>query len=650
MADDGIHGLEIWKTDGTAAGTALVEDIDALGDTLVLFAYGPQGREPWKTDGTAAGTQSLADIHPGSGSSFIENSFWPLSRMDGGVVAGGQWLFRALTPAGWELWASDGTPAGTRQVKRIDQAGSSGLDPLALQSASRPLDLTGTLLFNAYDGTTAGRALWKSDGTGGGTSLVVAPGGPYGPQSLTAWQGQAYFLSGPYGNLWRSDGTEPGTSLLASESFTELAAAGPRLFLAQHGPGIGQSPLLSFDGTWFRTVYDIFASEPRQLTAAGSRLYFSPAGGDEELWMSDGLASWRPLEIGPGILQASPRELAAHGDVLFFNADDHVAGRELWFSDGSAEGTYRVGDIRPGAGSSNPRSFTSAGRLVFFVADDGAAGAELWKTAGSKVGTVLIKDIRPGSASSEIRELTVFGNRVFFTADDGVHGHELWVSDGSEAGTRMVRDIVPGPGSSYPRYLKRLDYHLLFAATDGTHGLEPWISDGTEAGTAMLQDVAPGAAASSPTGFTVSGPNVYFAATDGAAGFELWAMTRAALRETLSFYTVPPCRVFDTRSGSPLGPASRTIHVGGRCGIPATARAVAANVTVVMPTSPGPLTLAPRRLALPTSSTINFSAGQIRANSAILPLGEDSALEAFAALAAGGQVHVILDVSGYFQE
>ncbi len=287
--------------------------------------------------------------------------------------------------------------------------------------------------------------------------------------------------------------------------------------------------------------------------------------------------------------------------------------------------------------------------MVFFVADDGVAGAELWKTAGEEVGTVRVKDIRPGSASSSIREVTAFGNRVFFTADDGVHGQELWVSDGSEAGTRMVRDIIPGSGSSYPRYLKSLDYHLLFAATDGTHGLEPWISDGTEAGTAMLHDIAPGAAASSPTGFTVSGPNVYFAATDGAAGFELWAMPRAALRETLSFYTVPPCRVFDSRSGSPVGPVGRTIPVGGRCGIPDTARAVAANVTVVTPTAPGHITLAPWRLPLPTSSTINFSAGQIRANNAILPLGEDAALEAFAAIP-GGQTHMILDVSGYFQE
>ncbi len=118
--------------------------------------------------------------------------------------------------------------------------------------------------------------------------------------------------------------------------------------------------------------------------------------------------------------------------------------------------------------------------------------------------------------------------------------------------------------------------------------------------------------------------------------------------QPLSFYTVPPCRVLDTRTTGPLGNETRPIAVAGVCGIPATAKAIAANVTVVTPNAPGHLTLFPSGVAAPVTSTINFSPGQIRANNAILALG-NGGLDLKAALVGGGQVHAILDVSGYFQ-
>lgn len=119
------------------------------------------------------------------------------------------------------------------------------------------------------------------------------------------------------------------------------------------------------------------------------------------------------------------------------------------------------------------------------------------------------------------------------------------------------------------------------------------------------------------------------------------------------FFTVAPCRVLDTRQQTPALTSGNTrkVTVAGACGIPATARAVAVNVTVLQPTGPGHLTLHPGDLSASSTSTINFSAGITRANSAILPLALDGTgtLSLTAVVNGGGTVDATVDVSGYFE-
>jgi hypothetical protein len=121
----------------------------------------------------------------------------------------------------------------------------------------------------------------------------------------------------------------------------------------------------------------------------------------------------------------------------------------------------------------------------------------------------------------------------------------------------------------------------------------------------------------------------------------------------LDFYTVAPCRVLDTRTyGTPLTSGfTEYILVAGNCGIPASAKAVAANVTIVTPTGTGNLILWPADLSMPLASTINFSTDQLRANNAIVRLATDGVgdIAARATLSNGGTVHLLIDVSGYFQ-
>jgi hypothetical protein len=92
----------------------------------------------------------------------------------------------------------------------------------------------------------------------------------------------------------------------------------------------------------------------------------------------------------------------------------------------------------------------------------------------------------------------------------------------------------------------------------------------------------------------------------------------------------------------------RDFVIAGQCGIPPSARAVAFNVTVTQPTAQGHITLYPAGTPVPLTSTLNYRAGQTRANNAITPLGAGGALAAVSGQSAG-TTHFIIDVTGYFE-
>ncbi|HEY4565481.1 MAG TPA: ELWxxDGT repeat protein, partial [Thermoanaerobaculia bacterium] len=196
--DDGVHGLELWVTDGTGAGTHLVKDIwpgsqsaTSLGSTyfaavqgrvLFLADDGVHGQELWSTDGTDAGTSMVKDIRPGAEPSAIG---W------GMVPVGNRVYFTADDGVhGQELWITDGTAAGTRLVK----------DVLPGPETSSPSQLTpmgSRLVFTANDGVH-GAEPWSTNGTAAGTFLYqdIAPGArSSGAQSYTASPPLVYFIA-----------------------------------------------------------------------------------------------------------------------------------------------------------------------------------------------------------------------------------------------------------------------------------------------------------------------------------------------------------------------------------------------------------------------------------------------------------------------
>jgi hypothetical protein len=131
-----------------------------------------------------------------------------------------------------------------------------------------------------------------------------------------------------------------------------------------------------------------------------------------------------------------------------------------------------------------------------------------------------------------------------------------------------------------------------------------------------------------------------------------WKPPVASTTGPLSFHTLTPCRVVDSRATPGPGPlpanGSRVVAVSGACGVPSGAGAVSANVTVIA-TAAGWVSLYPGDGGNPGTRNVSYSAGQTRAGSAVLYLATDGSGGVGVANISSGINHFILDVTGYFQ-
>jgi len=599
-AEDGTHGTELWRTDGTTTGTVMVKDIDVLvrfpsgsfphhlcdvNGVLYFVAYtnSSQDNGLWKTDGTAAGTVLVNNLEnlnfagtdgPNSLISFNgllyftetvfnNNNFYRVNNLgttelilpkvgaSSNIVIGGTMYFRgnASSITGAELWKTDGIT--TTMVKDIFPGTNS----------SRPDLLTnvnGTLFFTATDGVN-GAELWKSDGTEAGTVMVkdITTANNINtnvPTLLTNVNGILFFIGytvASHYELWKSDGTEAGTIMVkdilpgsGSGSIPTGLINNNGTLLFSHGAG----GLWKSDGTEAGTVLikaSSFFREYATLTAMPGHVVFysaTPPTSNNELWITNGniagthllknIAVDNPASLysRSGFAHVAERFAHANGR-LFFSAKNTVAENHSLYSTFGTPATTIKLDGQSGFSKFFPSEAVNAGGYIYYAYSNIPSNGELWKSDGTAAGTVMVKEIRPGSFGSFPANMFNINGIVYFTADDGTNGNELWKSDGTAAGTVLVKNIRPGAFPSNPSQFINFNGLLFFTANNGINGIELWKSDGTDAGTVLVKDIAPGDVSSfnnvggggTPNYLTVVGNELFFLAfSSSEVGRELW--------------------------------------------------------------------------------------------------------------------------------
>lgn len=393
-ADDGVNGIQLWKSNGSVAGTTKVtninpgnfnpENLTAFGNQLLFSANdGVNGRELWVYNGTTA--TPVSNINSGSANSDPGNF----------TVLNNKVFFTANNGInGNELWAYDGT---TVSLVQDINSGSANSDPNNL------IAFNGKLYFTASDGNN-GVELWSSNGTATGTTLVkdIRSGGLSStPSKLTVFNNSLYFTANDGTNgieLWKSDGTAGGTSLVQN--------------ITPGTSGFG----------------------PSELTVAGDTLYFVTDSNNDfqqELWKIDSNGPGRvknDLNAAPNI-GFGPLNLTSVDNILYFTTYDSTTGLELWKSDGTDAGTVLVKDIWSGADPNNsiPDSLVNFNGKLYFAASEPTNGREIWSSDGTALGTHRVSNINSGIGDANPDQLTAVGTQLFFTATNGTNGTELWL-------------------------------------------------------------------------------------------------------------------------------------------------------------------------------------------------------------------------------
>lgn len=546
---NGNTAIEIWKTDGTETGTVQISTIDNTIDIyynyntndpkivgtenqIFLFVYRVRkdeinnllfyDTELWKTDGTTAGTSLVKKI-------LTQNDYSTTFLPKSPTKFGNKIVFNESG----NLWISDGTDANTQ----IIQSFQSIYNNLFARTFGV---LNDKLLFSAQN--NGDYELWISDGTSTGTQLLknINPNGSSLPNYLDKIGNKVFFRANNNDELWQTDGTTTGTVFVQNiakpdgqhpDAITYLDyiyTSKNQLFYRNYD-AINNYELWRYDGVSSRLVKNIVTTSSNsnandKKVKIGNTWYFSAIDHrGSELWKSDGTPQGTTIvkDISSGANSTFIREIVAVGNIVYFTANSTIDTKtKLWKSDGTDAGTIEIplsSGFQDGTGV-NPEKLTVVGDKLFFRGL--STQGYLWVSDGTVANT---RPINNKSILGNLGNLINVNGKLFFTND------RLWVSDGTDAGTYIVSDNFYDTPLS-PICLLEFQSKLYFFSRyyDSTFNLRTafWESDGTVNGTRIIKEFneSDDYLTSSELLFLEKTNNrMYFRVKPALTSFDLWA-------------------------------------------------------------------------------------------------------------------------------
>ena len=492
-------------TTSTLAAPSPANMLTAGGKIFFTQDDGVHGNELWVSDGTSAGTKLLLDINGGSAASN-PNDF---------LVYGDKLVFLATDSVhGKQLWITDGSSAGTQRLSNISPAGSSFPVGYGVGMADTPTFtvLNGLIYFLAQDASAPGyntelHQLFQSDGTAAGTKKVVPNatstdfGQPYDSTPPVAlFNGSLVFDTAGIGNLGQHDAyTWNGTALTWLFPTSSLSNTS-----IQSNPVVMDDTVFLVgsqgDGALYSQV--LWATD-----ANGSRFLvplLTGTNGYDPIQQaytthSYSIGSVTPdAALGKVFFTAQNYDYVSGSFVLNTPFVNHTSGTELFVSDGTIKGTYRLADLNAqlvntttapqydatSTQDANPTHLTvTADGTLYFSANDGIHGESLFKYDGTSQ-PILLKSF-DGTSTSNFGSANAFfvqHNTIYFTAVDAQKTLQLWTSDGTT--TTQLTSLNNG---IYTNLLNLTGdgANVFFSAYSGSLR-QVWETDGTVAGTRVL--------------------------------------------------------------------------------------------------------------------------------------------------------------------
>ncbi|MCR5862371.1 T9SS type A sorting domain-containing protein [Flavobacterium sp. J372] len=467
---------KFWRCDGSEAGTYPLKTVSTSGQNFTNFAvfndevYMLGGdfnseNQLWKTDGTVAGTTVVKN--------YQSDTYRRLEYLTTGP---GYLLFRIYdgSTSTYRPYISLGTEATTGLLSDVNVATDTS-SPFKFCTAGNVVLFLGTTTKN-------GRELWSTDGTSDGTKMVADIN-----RSRHGLHPYGDIYSSVLGNeivtIRFTDGTsnKPIITQNASNDFILLdnaSTSAANVYYDEY-----YSPKKIFYNVGNKIVYKGIA-----YNSTGMELYATDGTPSGTSLIKD-IAPGAAHSLGE-----DNNLFMEYNGILYFNANDQVHGKELWRTDGTPDGTYMVKDIRVGSQSgvmrqneySSMKQYAVYNNMLYFIANDGTGDA-IWRTDGTANGTIMVM---PVTSSTIIMGATT--TKMFFISKVGQYSQgpdTIWSTDGTQAGTTLLKTYLINVNKFDISAV--MNDEIYYNAWEDEIGMGLAKSDGTVQGTVFIKPSHP---------------------------------------------------------------------------------------------------------------------------------------------------------------